>query len=58
MEHMSQSTSLIEAVVPIGQRGAPTLTVVVPCYNEEEVFPFLKAGLAGIADVLCGEFRV
>jgi dolichol-phosphate mannosyltransferase len=50
---MSGSTALIELTVPKARRGAPELTVVVPCYNERpNVAPLiarLEATLAGIA---------
>jgi len=50
---MSGSTSLIELPVPLARRGAPVLTVVVPCYNERpNVAPLiarLDATLGGIA---------
>ncbi len=36
----------------------PLISLVVPCYNEEDVFPYLKAALAGIADRLGAKFRV
>ncbi len=34
------------------------ISLVVPCYNEEEVFPYLRASLASLADRLDAEFRV
>jgi dolichol-phosphate mannosyltransferase len=36
----------------------PLISLVVPCYNEEEVFPLLKMALLGVADALAAEFRV
>jgi dolichol-phosphate mannosyltransferase len=36
----------------------PLISLVVPCYNEAEVFPYLRAELAGVADRLGGEFCV
>jgi glycosyltransferase involved in cell wall biosynthesis len=41
---------------------APTprelISLVVPCYNESEVFPYLQHALAGLADRLGAEFDV
>jgi dolichol-phosphate mannosyltransferase len=50
---MSESTALTEIAAPAGTRGAPDLTVVVPCYNERpNVAPLIEkldATLFGIA---------
>jgi dolichol-phosphate mannosyltransferase len=50
---MSESTALTETAAPAGTRGAPDLTVVVPCYNERpNVAPLIEkldATLFGIA---------
>ena len=50
---MPESTALIEVPTPARTRGAPMLTVVVPCYNERpNVAPLvakLDAALFGIA---------
>ena len=49
---MSDATTLINQPAPIARRGAPTLTVVVPCFNERaNVAPLvarLDTALAGI----------
>jgi dolichol-phosphate mannosyltransferase len=50
---MSESMALTEIAAPAGTRGAPDLTVVVPCYNERpNVAPLIEkldATLFGIA---------
>jgi dolichol-phosphate mannosyltransferase len=50
---MPESTTLTEVSAPVATRGAPELTVVVPCYNERpNVAPLiarLEAALFGIA---------
>src|SRR5690348_7720000 len=50
---MSDATTLIDPSPAMARRGAPTLSVVVPCFNERaNVAPLvarLDAALAGIA---------
>ncbi len=36
---------------------APLLTLVIPCYNEEEVFPHLRGALVSLMDALAPDLR-
>jgi polyisoprenyl-phosphate glycosyltransferase len=36
----------------------PLISLVIPCYNEAEVFPYLRAELSKLADRLCEESAV
>ncbi len=49
-------------LTPNGQMDAPTprqlISLVIPCYNESEVFPHLQHALIALADRLRGEFDV
>ncbi len=54
MDDMNQA----EAAVPAAAVAKPLISLVVPCYNEGEVFPHLRAVLAEVADKLGSEFRV
>ena len=36
----------------------PLISLVVPCYNESEVFPYLRDALRSLADTIEKEFRV
>ena len=41
-----------------GDNPAPLVSIVVPCYNEEEVFPLLREALEGVAAKLQPAHRV
>ncbi len=41
-----------------GTNLRPLISLVVPCYNEREVFPYLQDALSSLADTMEKEFRV
>jgi dolichol-phosphate mannosyltransferase len=45
-------------LVPAGANPGPLISLVVPCYNEGEVFPYLREALGSLAGTIEREFRV
>jgi dolichol-phosphate mannosyltransferase len=43
---------------PAGAKPRPLISLVVPCYSESEVFPYLRDALRSLADTIEREFRV
>lgn len=52
------SLNQTEALFVPGSDAKPLISLVVPCYNESEVFPYFQTAITEIADKLEIEFRV
>jgi polysaccharide deacetylase family protein (PEP-CTERM system associated) len=51
--------SVMSPSAPTATRPAPTpVSVLIPCYNEEAVLPYLRTTLEQVAERLSGEYRL